>query len=216
MSYSCKSPHYAHSCTSGRLPSDVCRSRTSPAFQLVWSVGLANAGLLSNTLSLNPDRDHMFAMPYNLFNQVVKSLFTLNWCCALMYFPVLIPAVLCILLLPTLYTHMGQKCTASSYLYALFMNGMLHVYISIVQIRHGVRTAVNKQPVAMVCKVGRACFLLQMAHICMIYLTLYLSGEQSVHSNMSKFTMECAPLPTWIKRNFVTDCKRVGFEEGQS
>lgn len=46
----------------------------------------------------------------------------------------------------------------------------------------------------MVCKVGRAGFPLQMARICMIYLTLYLSAELSIHSDMRKFGMGCAPL----------------------
>lgn len=88
MNCSLKSHHYARHCASG------CRSLTSPAFQLLWSVGPSKADLLSKALSLKPDRDHLFTMPYNLFSQVVKSLFTLIWCCALMYYPASVPCIM--------------------------------------------------------------------------------------------------------------------------
>lgn len=51
------------------------------------------------------------------------------------------------------------------------MKGVVHVYISIAQIIHGARTAVNKHNLWLWYVELERSFLLQMVHICTIYLT---------------------------------------------
>lgn len=90
-------------------------------------------------------------MPYNLFSQVVKSLFTLIWCCALMYYPAAVP---CSYIVYTYGAEMHCKWLCvfvmvhGGHVHSLTLiyesHVTVHAYISIVQIIRGVRTAVNK------------------------------------------------------------------------
>lgn len=165
-------------------------------------------------------------MPYNLFNQTVKSLFTLNWCFNV--FPSshssssLHPVAACII-----HPYGAEFHCKEIFVRVMVLWGHVHNFILIYESNvtclyfhcasyTWVRTAVNTHNLRLwSVKVAERAPHSRWPTYAWSTWRYTCLVNQSVHSNMGEFTMEQALLSTaWIKQSLVTVRKRVGRKEG--